>query len=188
MLRPAIQSNWTHANTSSITDRQSCIHTYIHTYLLTYLHTDIHSNIHTYIHTYTYAYTYTYIQSNLDARELAQQHRDTEVVETLLRARADVHLKNTYGRTALHYAAMEGNLSACRLLVEHGSLPDELDTHGFTPVQHACLMKRADWDFCHDFLIEVMVNKPSEEELAAMLGKKGQKGKKGKGKGKKKKK
>ena len=84
----------------------------------------------------------------------------------LLLARADVHLTNLYGRTALHYAAMEGIVSACRALVDAGALPDELDHHGFIAVQHAVLMKRANWDHV-DFLIEVIVKKPSEEEMLA---------------------
>jgi ankyrin repeat protein len=79
----------------------------------------------------------------------------------LLLARADVHLTNLYGRTALHYAAMEGIVSACRALVDAGALSDELDHHGFIAVQHAVLMKRP------NFLIEVIVKKPSEEEMLA---------------------
>jgi hypothetical protein len=66
--------------------------------------------------------------------------------KNLLLARADVHLTNLYGRTALHYAAMERIVSACRALVDAGALPDELDHHGFIAVQHSVLMKRADWD------------------------------------------
>ena len=34
------------------------------------------------------------------------QEKNSEIVKQLLKARADVHLKNSYGRTALHYAAM----------------------------------------------------------------------------------
>jgi ankyrin repeat protein len=79
----------------------------------------------------------------------------------LLLARADVHLTNLYGRTALHYAAMEGIVSACRALVDAGALSDELDHHGSIAVQHAVLMKRP------NFLIEVIVKKPSEEEMLA---------------------
>jgi ankyrin repeat protein len=46
------------------------------------------------------------------------------VVATLLAARADVHLKNTYGRTALHYAGELGPellraLPACAPLGAH---------------------------------------------------------------------
>ena len=124
-------------------------------------------------------------QSNLERRELGLQQHNTEIVKNLLLARADVNLTNVYGRTALHYAAMEGNVSACRALVDAGALPDQLDHHGFTAVQHAVLMKRADWDHCHDFLTEVMVKKPSEEEMLARTQKSKRKGKKG-GKGKKK--
>ena len=120
------------------------------------------------------------VKSNLAGRELQLQQRNTEIVRELLHARADVHMTNPYGRTALHYAAMEGNLSACRALVDAGALPDQLDHHGFTAVQHAVLMKRADWDHCHDFLTEIMVNKPSAEELLAMTQKGKKKGKKGK--------
>ena len=105
-------------------------------------------------------------QSNLERRELGLQQHNTEIVKNLLLARADVHLTNLYGRTALHYAAMEGNVSACRALVDAGALPDELDHHGFIAVQHAVLMKRANWDHV-DFLIEVIVKKPSEEEMLA---------------------
>ena len=81
-------------------------------------------------------------QSNLERRELGLQQHNTEIVKNLLLARADVHLTNLYGRTALHYAAMEGNVSACRALVDAGALPDQLDHHGFTGVQHAVFMKK----------------------------------------------
>ena len=37
---------------------------------------------------------------------MEQQHQNTQVIQVLLQARAEVHLKNTYGRTPLHYAAM----------------------------------------------------------------------------------
>jgi ankyrin repeat protein len=67
--------------------------------------------------------------------------------KNLLLARADVHLTNLYGRTALHYAAMGRILSAFWALVDAGALPDELDHHGFIAVQHAVLMKRADWEY-----------------------------------------
>ena len=133
------------------------------------------------LHSIRDAYRSSVPQSNLGPRELADHQCNTQVIEVLLQARADVHAKNKYGRTALHYAAMEGNLSACRLLVEAGALPDEMDIHGFTPVQHAVLMKRADWDSCHDHLTQVMMTKPSDAgKENKTKGKKKGKGKKGK--------
>ena len=137
------------------------------------------------LHAVKVGFSYGTNESNLERRELGLQQHNTEIVKNLLLARADVNLTNVYGRTALHYAAMEGNVSACRALVDAGALPDQLDHHGFTAVQHAVLMKRADWDHCHDFLTEVMVKKPSEEEMLARTQKSKRKGKKG-GKGKKK--
>ena len=95
-------------------------------------------------------------ESNIQgSAELDLQQRDTAIIKVLLEAKADVHHKNTYGRTALHYAAMEGNLSACHELLQAGSLPHEFDKLGFTPIQHSVLMKRADWNLCHDLLIRV---------------------------------
>uniref|UniRef100_A0A7S0M7Q2 Uncharacterized protein n=1 Tax=Cryptomonas curvata TaxID=233186 RepID=A0A7S0M7Q2_9CRYP len=73
-----------------------------------------------------------------------------DVIQSLLLARAEVHLKNKYGRTALHYAAMEGNVSTCLLLIEARAHIADLDSYGMSPMQHASLMKKGCWkDVCH---------------------------------------
>jgi hypothetical protein len=75
---------------------------------------------------------------------------DVVIIQSLLLARADVHLKNKYGRTALHYAAMEGNVSICSLLIEARAHIADLDSYGMCPMQHASLMKKGCWkDVCH---------------------------------------
>ena len=64
----------------------------------------------------------------------------------LIRHKADVHLKNIYGRTALHYAAMEGSVESCQVLIDAGAHATEQDRNGMTPLQHVLLMRKGCWE------------------------------------------
>lgn len=50
-----------------------------------------------------------------------------QIIELLIKAGADVGQTNSYGRTALHYAAMEGNFYAVSILVHAGAPVDAKD-------------------------------------------------------------
>ena len=50
-----------------------------------------------------------------------------QIIELLIKAGADVGQTNQYGRTALHYAAMEGNFYAASILVHAGAPVDAKD-------------------------------------------------------------
>ncbi len=50
-----------------------------------------------------------------------------QIIELLIKAGADVAQTNAYGRTALHYAAMEGNFYAASILVHAGAPVDAKD-------------------------------------------------------------
>ncbi|CAI9107949.1 OLC1v1007445C1 [Oldenlandia corymbosa var. corymbosa] len=49
----------------------------------------------------------------------------------------DLDLVDSKGRTALHMAAIQGNLSMIRFLVSSGSDPDVVDCRGWTPLHYA---------------------------------------------------
>ncbi|KAH0282398.1 hypothetical protein KCU62_g9771, partial [Aureobasidium sp. EXF-3399] len=55
----------------------------------------------------------------------------------LLDAGAETDIQDTNGRTALHYAAMNGWLDFCTMLVEAGADLNLLDSEGCTPLQVA---------------------------------------------------
>jgi hypothetical protein len=55
-----------------------------------------------------------------------------EIVEVLLKAKADVNARDTNGLTALHYAAMSGNGMLVRLLIANGAIPSLKDNNDRT--------------------------------------------------------
>lgn len=54
-------------------------------------------------------------------------------------AEVGVHTRNATGETALHHAAIQGNLEIVRLLLAAGAEPDLAGEHGFTPLHEAIL-------------------------------------------------
>lgn len=50
-----------------------------------------------------------------------------QIIEILIKAGADVNQINSYGRTPLHYAAIEGNFYAASVLVHSGANVDSKD-------------------------------------------------------------
>jgi hypothetical protein len=107
--------------------------------------------------------------------------------QVLIKAGADVGQENGYGRTALHYAAMEGNLYASSLLVHAGApvdakdkamVPDPLGGGlivGATPAFHARLMRRNEWE-----RVVALLDLYSDEPAPPPQDKGTKKGKKGK--------
>ena len=60
------------------------------------------------------------------------------VIEVLLKGGADPNLGSKWdGKTPLHSAAICGNLSAVKLLIENGANPNKLDCRGMTPLKWA---------------------------------------------------
>jgi len=81
-----------------------------------------------------------------------------QIIELLIKAGADVGQVNSYGRTALHYAAMEGNFYAASILVHAGAPVDAKDRtlipdpngggvlNGANAAFHCRLMKKNEWE------------------------------------------
>lgn len=65
-------------------------------------------------------------------------------VEALLRAGADVSIRNQGGRTALHYAASKGRSKIAQILILHGAKINVKDKVGCTPLHRAASAGHAD--------------------------------------------
>jgi Ankyrin repeats (3 copies) len=61
-----------------------------------------------------------------------------EVVRLLLSSGADIHHKDKYGRTTLHWAAWNGHLEMVKELMKNGARV-EADNDGETPIAYATL-------------------------------------------------
>lgn len=112
-----------------------------------------------------------------------------QIIELLIKAGADVGQTNAYGRTALHYAAMEGNFYAASILVHAGAPVDAKDRtvipdpvaggiqNGANAAFHCRLMRKNEWEkVCQ--LLELYSDEPPPP--VAETKSKGKKGKKGK--------
>ena len=78
-------------------------------------------------------------QSGLTPLLIAAKHKHTKVCDALLRARADVHAKDTCGRNVLHTALFgRGGEDIIPLLLEHKADPNAPDEEGRTPL-HYCV-------------------------------------------------
>ena len=76
--------------------------------------------------------------ARIDTGDLGMNFLATnQIIEVLIRAGADVAQVNDYGRTALHYAAMQGNYYACTVLVHAGA---PVDAKGYQCVLNVFLM------------------------------------------------
>ena len=52
---------------------------------------------------------------------IACQHDHYIILEKLISVRADIHAQDEYGRTALHYAANNGSVKNCDILIKNGA-------------------------------------------------------------------
>ena len=69
----------------------------------------------------------------------AIQNKPMSVVKDLILAnkRVDINIRSQSGNSALHRAAMEGDIDAVRILINHGANVNTRDRNGFQPVHHA---------------------------------------------------
>merc|ERR1712086_133758 len=63
------------------------------------------------------------------------------IVKYLIENKADVHCKDIFHRTPLHWAADQGNIEVMKELVAAGAHLDGLDKHGYTPMMCAQVYK-----------------------------------------------
>jgi uncharacterized protein len=63
--------------------------------------------------------------------------RDSRAIRDAIAAGADVNEVDRDGRTALHHAAIHGDLGAVELLLEAGAQPNISDSDGWTPLHFA---------------------------------------------------
>jgi ankyrin repeat protein len=77
----------------------------------------------------------------------ATMNGDIDVVRLLIdRARegANLHVKNNFGYTLLHYATGNGHIDVMRLLIEHGARINEKDNSGWTSLHFAATCRKTD--------------------------------------------
>ncbi|EGD74808.1 caseinolytic protease C [Salpingoeca rosetta] len=80
-------------------------------------------------------------QTNAPLLCKAAQFNDTQALEKLLQQGADVDDRHQLGWTALHVAAVNGNVDACRVLLEHGASVD-LEDEYFPNMSRAAIIQR----------------------------------------------
>ncbi|MFO0813216.1 MAG: ankyrin repeat domain-containing protein [Gemmatales bacterium] len=68
---------------------------------------------------------------------LAACTNKTEAIKCLVRAKADLSLKDSQGMTALHHACREGHTESCHLLLDYQCDANVIDDVGFTPLHYA---------------------------------------------------
>lgn len=68
----------------------------------------------------------------------------TVKIEKLIQEGADLHYKNSEGRTCMHALAISGNISGLKLLIEYNISVNPIDTDGNTPLHFACLKSEMD--------------------------------------------
>lgn len=70
---------------------------------------------------------------------LAVAEENVELTYLMLQSgKVNRNCKDTYGRSALHYAAANGNVELARMLIENGTDPNILNNAGETPLIKAC--------------------------------------------------
>ena len=69
--------------------------------------------------------------------EVITANGHVEIVNILLRERADVNAKNWLGETALSWAAVKGHVEIVKTLLAHGANPNIIDKHGWTALMYA---------------------------------------------------
>lgn len=90
---------------------------------------------------------------NYDLADVSRHTRGgAAIVNDVVACGVEVNFANKYGRTALHYAAMEGSEGACNALLRAGADASIKDKDGKMPYEFAGLMKRGGWKECEVLL------------------------------------
>jgi ankyrin repeat protein len=82
------------------------------------------------------------------------------VIESLLAAGCDIHLKSQDGGTALHRAASQGYLNVVERLLEAGCDANLVDAKGKTPLQLAQDKRKGDWELISSRLKQAQSQQP----------------------------
>lgn len=83
---------------------------------------------------------------------------DTELVELLLTAGADISLQDANGQTALHLAAASGHVDIVRLLLRAGADVNAQDPSGWTPINQAATVGHAE-------VVQVLLQAGADTEI-----------------------
>ncbi|EUB63639.1 26S proteasome non-ATPase regulatory subunit [Echinococcus granulosus] len=82
--------------------------------------------------------------SDSEACNLARDGRVTELVNRINEDSGLVKLKDSSGRTVLHWSSCGGHVDLVKRLIQGGCLPDEPDSSGWTPLMIAVSAGRED--------------------------------------------
>ena len=85
-------------------------------------------------------------------------------VEILLNAAADVNIQNSYGDTALHYAADKGHLAVCKILLASGAQASVTNSYGRTPFDDA--LNNGHHEVCELLRTRMDSDPPTTQEIA----------------------
>lgn len=73
---------------------------------------------------------------------------DSQALELMLKYKANLTFRNAYGKSALHYAAMNNRIAFIKPLLEGGADINTKDDAGFAPLHVACYAKHLDMIRC----------------------------------------
>jgi uncharacterized protein len=79
-----------------------------------------------------------------NALSMAVARGNTELIEVLLNAGADLHEKDMNGMTVIHWAALAGRAETVKLLVARGADVNAVDNFGYTPLLYAATVDFGD--------------------------------------------
>lgn len=94
---------------------------------------------------------------------LAAQKGDEEIVEILLKAKANPNASGSYIMTPLHQAARYGNVNAARLLLEYGADVNACAGEDSTPLHLAA-------EFGHKSVVELLIGYEANQHALNMHG------------------
>lgn len=88
---------------------------------------------------------------------------DVELARLLVKNGANVAAKNTEGKTALHYAVDNTDISILQLLLDHKAPVNEQDNEGKTPLHYA-------FDYANPHIVDALINAGANPLLADNSG------------------
>ncbi len=88
--------------------------------------------------------------------------QETSLVNKLLKAGAEVNIKDTWGLTPLHYAARRESYSIPEALIKAGADVDAQDDYGFTPLHEAV-------ENGHGHIVNLLLNRAGANPTLALF-------------------